>query len=112
MYRELMKNSKIKKQTVLKKPLKKQIAAPAVTEATKPTVPSKPVRRKSTPPETGTVLVRKYKNQEYTVKVLEKGFECNDLQYRSLTALARDITGAKAISGYVFFKIANPTELV
>ena len=96
--------SKSKKHAVLKKPLKKQIATPAVTEAPEPTVPPKPVRRKSTPPPVGTIIVRKYKNQEYTVKVLEKGFECNDLQYRSLTALAKDITGAKAISGYAFFK--------
>lgn len=101
-----MKTSKTKKQVVSKKVLKKQIAAPAVAEA------PKPARRKSTPPATGTVLVRKYKSQEYMVKVLEKGFECNGLQYRSLTALAKDITGAKAISGYVFFKIAAPVETI
>ncbi|NMC34741.1 MAG: DUF2924 domain-containing protein [Veillonellaceae bacterium] len=99
-----MKTSKTKKQAVSKKATKKQIAAPAVAESPKPTVPAKSARRKSTPPTEGTVLVRKYKNQEYTVKVLEKGFECNGLQYRSLTALAKDITGAKAISGYAFFK--------
>ena len=107
-----MKISKTKKQAVSKKTIKKQVAAPAVAEAPKPTMPAKPARRKSIPPTEDTVLVRKYKNQEYTVKVLEKGFECNGLQYRSLTALAKDITGAKAISGYVFFKIAAPMETI
>jgi hypothetical protein len=53
-------------------------------------------------PIPGTVINRKYKNQDIQVKVLEKGFEYNNKKYRSLSAIANEITGTH-LNGYVFF---------
>lgn len=53
-------------------------------------------------PLAGAVLEKKYKGQEISVKVLEIGFEYNGKYYKSLSAVARAITG-QHISGYHFF---------
>ena len=50
----------------------------------------------------GTVLTRQYKGQTITVTVLEKGFEHEGEVYRSLSALAKTITGSHW-SGHRFF---------
>lgn len=50
----------------------------------------------------GTKLVRQWHGQTYHVLVLEGGFEFRDRYYRSLTPIARQITGA-AWSGPRFF---------
>lgn len=50
----------------------------------------------------GTKLVREWHGKFYHVLVLEEGFEFEDRQYRSLTPIAREITGA-AWSGPRFF---------
>lgn len=42
----------------------------------------------------GTRLVREWQGQTYTVVVLEKGVEWRGRQYRSLSVVAREITGA------------------
>ena len=56
-------------------------------------------------PSPGTVLVRKYKGQVLQVTVLEKGFLHEGETYRSLSAVARAITGSRW-SGHVFFGLA------
>ncbi|MDD5135497.1 MAG: DUF2924 domain-containing protein [Phycisphaerae bacterium] len=53
-------------------------------------------------PIPGTVIQKRYKGQEYLVKVLEKGFEYKDKFYKSLSAVAYEITGAHW-NGYSFF---------
>lgn len=55
-------------------------------------------------PIPGTVIVKQYKGKTLEVKVLEKGFEYNNKVYKTLTALARDITGSHW-SGYEFFNL-------
>lgn len=50
----------------------------------------------------GTRLVRQWHGKIYQVQVLEEGFEFENRQYRSLTQIARQITGA-AWSGPRFF---------
>ena len=55
-------------------------------------------------PIPGTVIVKNYKGKKLEVKVLEKGFEYNNKIYRTLTRLAREITGSHW-SGYEFFNI-------
>ncbi|MEJ6596009.1 DUF2924 domain-containing protein [Parasphingorhabdus sp.] len=50
----------------------------------------------------GTRLVRQWHGQIYQVQILEDGFEFEHRQYRSLTQIAREITGA-AWSGPRFF---------
>jgi hypothetical protein len=50
-------------------------------------------------PAAGTVIVRTYKGKDHRVKVLADSFELDGTSYRSLTALARAVTGYAAISG-------------
>ena len=54
----------------------------------------------------GTVLTRQYKSQTITVTVLDKGFEYEGEVYRSLSALAKVITGSHW-SGNRFFGLAQ-----
>ncbi|MHC4137301.1 MAG: DUF2924 domain-containing protein [Planctomycetota bacterium] len=56
-------------------------------------------------PAPGTVLVRKYKGRVLQVTVVEDGFLYEGQQYRSLSAVARAITGSRW-SGHVFFRLA------
>lgn len=62
--------------------------------------------RKLTPahrlPLPGTVLSKTYKGQLFEVKVLSKGFEYKGRPYRSLSRIAREISGVHQ-SGFVFF---------
>lgn len=60
-------------------------------------------------PAAGTMLRRVYKGQSIHVRVLTKGFEYDGEVYRSLTAIARKVTGAQW-NGFHFFGLAaaNP----
>ena len=53
-------------------------------------------------PPPGTVLTREYKGDSLRVTVIEKGFEHEGEVFRSLSALARHITGSH-LSGVRFF---------
>jgi hypothetical protein len=55
-------------------------------------------------PPPGTVLVRPYKGQTLQVRVLAKGFLYEGKTYRSLSAVAKAITGSHC-SGHLFFHI-------
>ena len=55
-------------------------------------------------PIPGTVIIKEYKGIKLEVKVLESGFEYNNKTYKSLTAIARGITGAHW-NGYLFFSL-------
>ncbi len=66
-------------------------------EAGKP----KPLRDRRLPMP-GIVLTKVYKGTELQVKVLAKGFEFQNKTYRSLTAIAKIITGMHW-NGYLFF---------
>ena len=55
-------------------------------------------------PVAGTRLVREYRGTEHTVTVLADGFEWQGRPYRSLSAIARAITGTRW-NGLVFFGI-------
>jgi hypothetical protein len=65
--------------------------------------------------ETGTILVREWRNTEHRVLVLEGGFEHQGKRYESLTAIARAITGTNW-SGPRFFgleqRIYTPRDQV
>ncbi len=50
--------------------------------------------------------MRCYRRQTLQVKVLAQGFEYDDRVYRSLTAVARQITG-KHWNGYHFFGLSK-----
>jgi len=53
-------------------------------------------------PIPGTILTKVYKGVEFQVKALPKGFEFQGKTYRSLTAIAKIITGMHW-NGYLFF---------
>jgi hypothetical protein len=53
------------------------------------------------------VLVRPYKGQTLQVRVLAKGFAYEGKTYRSLSAVAKAITGSHC-SGHLFFHINEP----
>jgi hypothetical protein len=57
-------------------------------------------------PMPGTVIVRKYKGEVLHVNVLPRGFEYEGQIYRSLSALAKKITGSH-INGLRFFRLGN-----
>lgn len=60
-------------------------------------------------PMPGTILKREYKGQTVQVRVLPKGFEFDGETYRSLSGVARRITGAHW-NGYHFFGLPKPTK--
>lgn len=55
-------------------------------------------------PMAGATIVRKYKGQMHEVKVLPGGFEHQGEVYRTLSAVAKAITGTHW-NGYHFFKL-------
>jgi hypothetical protein len=59
-------------------------------------------RRGMTRPIAGTVLVREWQGVEHRVTVLDGGFEHQGKPYKSLSAIARAITGTRW-NGLIFF---------
>jgi len=57
-------------------------------------------------PMPGAVLKRSYKGRTILVTVLEDGFEYEDTVYKSLSAVARAVTGTHW-NGYLFFGLKN-----
>jgi hypothetical protein len=53
-------------------------------------------------PSPGTRLVREWKGVEHTVTVMHEGFDYQGQPYRSLSPIAKRITGT-SWSGFVFF---------
>lgn len=53
----------------------------------------------------GTKLVREFRGRRYTVLVLQDGYEFNGEKYRSLSAVANQITGTRW-NGKKFFGVA------
>ena len=57
-------------------------------------------------PPPGTILTRAYKGQTLKVMVLQKGFEYEGKAYRTLSALAKTITGSHC-NGFLFFRLTK-----
>ena len=62
--------------------------------------------RKSDRPITGTRLIREWQGVEHTATVLADGYEYQGRPYRSLSAIARAITGTRW-NGPAFFGLRN-----
>jgi hypothetical protein len=84
-------------------PINNKALRPQVVSAGKSVV-SIPFMRDKRLPIPGTVIHKKYKGQDIHVKVLDKGFEYKDKYYRSLTAIAFELTGAHW-NGFSFFNL-------
>jgi hypothetical protein len=57
-------------------------------------------------PAVGGTIVREWRGQTIEVRVVENGFEWNGAPYRSLSAVARAVTGAHW-NGNLFFKVGR-----
>jgi hypothetical protein len=79
-----------------------RLLAPSARTVVRPFRPSHDRRL----PMPGTVLQREYHGQTVTVTVLDSGFEYAGQVYRSLTAVAKAVTGSHW-NGYLFFGIAS-----
>jgi hypothetical protein len=55
-------------------------------------------------PLPGTIITKEYKGTAIEVKVMDKGFEYKSKVYKSLTAIAKEITGCHW-NGYLFFNM-------
>ncbi|MBA2224603.1 DUF2924 domain-containing protein [Thermogemmata fonticola] len=74
-------------------------AEPAATKV----LPFKPDDRLPPP---GTLITREYRGETVQVKVLPNGFEYEGQVYRSLSAVAKAITGSHC-NGYFFFRLGG-----
>ena len=52
------------------------------------------------------MLTREFQGRDVVVKVLDKGFEFDGRRYKSLSAIAQEVTGSKW-NGFLFFGIAD-----
>jgi hypothetical protein len=66
-------------------------------------------RRDSRLPAAGTTLTRTFRDQSVTVRVLENGFHYEGAVYRSLSAVARHISGTHW-NGFSFFGLHGGGE--
>jgi len=57
-------------------------------------------------PMPGGLLAKEHKGETHVVKVLDNGFDYDGRLYRSLSAVAQEITGTKW-NGYLFFGLAK-----
>jgi len=57
-------------------------------------------------PAAGTLLTRRVEDRQIVVKVLDGGFEYESRRYRSLSAIAREVTGTRW-NGLLFFGLAE-----
>ncbi len=75
-----------------------------VAKSTQVETPKKKDGRDRRLPIPGTLVMKDYKGTKYEVKVLEKGFEFKNNNYKSLSAITKEITGAHW-NGYLFFNL-------
>lgn len=66
----------------------------------------KPARTKTNVPMVGTVITRRWHEQDIRVEVADDGYVWNGAPYRSLSAVAKAITGA-AWNGRLFFGLTE-----
>jgi hypothetical protein len=57
-------------------------------------------------PPPGTLLTRRVGRRQIVVKILDDGFEYESRRYRSLSAIAREVTGTRW-NGLLFFGLAE-----
>jgi hypothetical protein len=60
-------------------------------------------------PPPGTQLIKRYKDETLTVTVLEDGYQYGERVYKSLSAIARQVTGTQW-NGYLFFSLGLRKE--
>jgi hypothetical protein len=79
-------------------------AGPGLAERTKTTALR--IKGDDRLPLPGTIITRDYKGESMQVKVLPRGFEFEGDVYKSLSAVAKAITGQHC-NGYYFFRLGK-----
>lgn len=62
--------------------------------------------RKNTIAPIGTKIIKTYKGKDYVVRILENGFDLDGKRFKSLSGMAKQITGMK-VSGKLFFGLSK-----
>ena len=70
------------------------------------TVDHPPAQRDARLPASGSLLTRRLNDRQIVVKVLADGFEFESRHYRSLSAIAREVTGTRW-NGLLFFGLTE-----
>ncbi|CAK9063941.1 Transposase DDE domain protein [Durusdinium trenchii] len=93
-----------------------ELANEADARATPPREPTRPRKRNGTRtvtairdlrlPSPGTSLIRQYKGRTIEVRVLDDEFEFDGERYKSLSAIAKAVTGSHC-NGFRFFKLGD-----
>ncbi len=86
------------------KPSTRRLLARVAEESAARSSPKSPLVRKA---ETGTILVREWQGASHRVTVLHEGVSFKGKRYRSLSEVAREITGSRW-SGPRFFGLRLP----
>jgi hypothetical protein len=60
-------------------------------------------------PPPGSFLTRKFKGSDIVVKVLDHGFEYDGRPFKSLSAIAQEVTGSKW-NGFAFFALTESSS--
>ena len=81
----------------------------SITHATHTTTTCLSAKGDNRLPPPGTIITREYKGYSLQVKVLPKGFEYEGEVYKSLSAVAKAITGQHC-NGYHFFRLGKEVK--
>jgi hypothetical protein len=105
-YGELSPAAKEKTATLIKKydPVNNKAVRPG--KASQGDTGRVSAHRDSRLPIPGSIITKVYKGKKLEVKVLEKGFEYKGKTYRSLSGIAKDITG-NGWNGFLFFGVGK-----
>jgi len=57
-------------------------------------------------PPPGNIVERQYKGKMIRVIVLQEGFEYEGLRYKSMTAIAKEVSGSHR-NGFLFFRLGR-----
>ena len=87
------------------KPSTRRLLARVAEETATGSSPKKPRSRKA---QSGTILIREWQGNAHRVTMLDDGVSFNGKRYRSLSEVAREITGSRW-SGPRFFGLRSPT---
>ena len=86
------------------KPSTRRLLARFAEETADGSLPKKPQIRKA---QSGTILIREWQGNAHRVTMLDDGVSFNGKHYRSLSEVAREITGSRW-SGPRFFGLRSP----
>ncbi len=91
-----------------RKPYDASVGHETPAASTKPPREPKPARERDPRlPAVGATITEEWHGKEQVVKCLADGFEFRGEHYRTLSAVAKVVTGAKSINGYMHFGLVQ-----